>query len=643
MNLLRGAWTVLHLELSLLWGFPRLRFLVPGIVVIPAVYAFIYLDSVWDPASRTGALPVAIVNLDEGAAFGGQQLSLGAELERSLRERGAFGFYSENSEGRAREAVRRGEAAFALVIPRGFSAGALSAAAPGAGKLLVFASEGNNYTGAGFARRFASELGHRVNETLNERRWSLVLGTTASSMDQLQRLHDGMDQLRQAAHQLQKALNSAVEASSRLASEAARYSEAVTQAAMSLQAAGASARGLDAKRPQAADLQALREGAQRVQSSQAELSRALLRLEEGARSLRAGMGELKQQADSLPLIGERLGDSLNPMLEGGTALQAGLRLAADASSTLQLGNRDLADGVLQLVDGVNQAAVGVGSLAARLPPDERLEEWGSGGRALADATARLGQALLPMQAGAVRLEAGLLTVAAALPRSLAGPDGTAGGLAASVEPQLDIDAPVANNGMGFLPNFIPVALWLGAVMSAFVFHIRRLPQAVADLPRLSLLSGKVMFLGLINLAQAACVLLMCQLLLGLNPVHATGLALTMAVSALTFMLLILFLVRLMGDLGKGVALVLLILQLSAAGGVMPVELASDFYGAISPWLPITWSVRGVRASAFGAFGSEWGTAVGIIVLFGAGFALLSLMVGRWQFVASDEQRMAIDI
>ena len=156
------------------------------------------------------------------------------------------------------------------------------------------------------------------------------------------------------------------------------------------------------------------------------------------------------------------------------------------------------------------------------------------------------------------------------------------------------------------------------------------------------MAGKVSFLAAINLAQAGCVLLMCQLLLGLNPVHALGLALTMALSALTFMLLILLLVRLMGDLGKGVALVLLILQLSAAGGVMPVELASDFYGAISPWLPITWAVRGVRASAFGAFGDEWGTAVGVLLLFGLAFASLGVLTGRWQFVERHEQRLAID-
>jgi putative membrane protein len=117
----------------------------------------------------------------------------------------------------------------------------------------------------------------------------------------------------------------------------------------------------------------------------------------------------------------------------------------------------------------------------------------------------------------------------------------------------------------------------------------------------------------------------------------------MACSAITFMLLILLLVRLLGDAGKGAALVLLIVQLSAAGGVMPIELTNDFYATISPWLPFTWSVKAVRASAFGAFGDEWGAALSVLLVFTAVFTLLLLVVGRWRFVPDEEHRPAMDV
>ena len=63
--------------------------------------------------------------------------------------------------------------------------------------------------------------------------------------------------------------------------------------------------------------------------------------------------------------------------------------------------------------------------------------------------------------------------------------------------------------------------------------------------------------------------------------------------------------RAFGDAGKAAALILLILQLSSAGGVMPVELSGSFYQSISPWLPFTWVIKALRASMFGAFDGQW--------------------------------------
>ena len=62
----RQAGLVAQLELQLFRRYPRLLAAVLGIVFIPAVYAFIYLESVWDPVGRTAELPALIVNQDEG-------------------------------------------------------------------------------------------------------------------------------------------------------------------------------------------------------------------------------------------------------------------------------------------------------------------------------------------------------------------------------------------------------------------------------------------------------------------------------------------------------------------------------------------------------------------------------------------------
>ena len=643
MRLLSSALAVARLEGSLFRRYPKLRVSVMGIVLIPALYAFIYLSSVWDPASRTAQLPALIVNQDAGTEVQGKPVNLGRDLTASLQARQAFGFTVAADAEQARRAVREGTVLFALIIPPQFSAQAMGAATAGAGKLVVVASEGNNYAGAGFARRFAAELGHQLNETLNEKRWEAVLGATSSSADSLARLREGVGRLQAGALALNTGLGQAHDGSLQLAGGLGKLSDNVSLLGDGVKQLGAGARTLDARKPAAADLQALKTGASQLAAGHADLQKGLGQLETGAGKLAEGAGQLRDQTKGIPIVGGKVSAGAGQLADGAVQLQGGIKAAGQGQAKLMGGAQALSKGVDQLADGFAAYAGGVSQLASKFPADAQLDELSAGGRTAAQAGQQLAVGLGKLQAGSGQLSAGLATLAAALPASVPGLAGTAKGLAASVEPTLEIDAPVANQGQGMAPNFIPVSLWLGAVMTAFIFHLRRLPEAAAVHARPALLLGKMGILGSINLAQATMVFLMSALLLHLQPAHAAGLALTMVVASLTFMLIILLLVRLFGDAGKAVALILLILQLSSAGGVMPVELTNGFFRAISPWLPFTWAVRAVRASAFGAFGNEWAAALGTLACFGLGAFVLGALIGHWKFVAPDEHRPAMDI
>lgn len=643
MQLFRNAFEVAKQESGLFRRFPKLRTSLAGIVLIPALYAFIYLTSVWDPASRTQSLPVALVNLDKGTQVNGQPIHVGADLQHNLEEKKTFGFFSVVDPEVARQAVRDGKALFALIIPSDFSANAMSASQAGGDKLVVFASEGNNYSGAGFAKRFAAELSHQVNETLNEKRWTAVLGATASSADSLARLRQGVHQLQEGSRALNAGLKAANEGSDKLAIGSNSLATNVTLLTEGVKQLGAGARTLDQKKPSNADLQSLKSGAAQLAAGQAQLQSNLPALEEGARQITEGAGQLRDQSKSIPLMGAKVSGAAGQLADGAGQLGKGLHAVGDAQAKLATGSQVLSKGVADLSDGFSAYASGVSTLAAKFPKDLQLDELSAGGRTLVKASEQLHGGLDQLQAGSSKLAGGLDTLSSALPAGVPALAGSAKGLANTVEPQIEIDAPVRNNGTGFAPNFIPVALWLGAVMTAFIFHLRRLPKETAHYSRLSLLLGKMGILGATTLAQASVVFLMALFVLALQPVHALGLFLIMAASSLTFMLLILALVRAFGDAGKAIALILLILQLSSAGGIMPIELTNDFFHAVSPWLPFTWAVKGVRASAFGAFNSQWASVLGVLCLFSLVALLLATYVGKWKFVDQDEHRPAMDI
>jgi putative membrane protein len=400
---------------------------------------------------------------------------------------------------------------------------------------------------------------------------------------------------------------------------------------------------MDARKPAPQDLAALKAGAAQLAAGHADLGRGLVELEAGGHKLTEGAQQLRDQTQGIPIVGGKISAGAGQLADGAAQLTSGLGTARAGEAKLADGAQGLSKGVTALTDGMAALGSGISTLAARVPADDKLDPLQAGSRALADGNHQLGSGLGQLSAGSRQLTAGLDLLAHSLPASVEKLGGTARGLAVSVEPEVQIDAAVPNNGTGFAPNFLPVALWLGAVMTAFIFHLRRLPAAVSERSHITLLLGKFMLLGSIVVAQAMVVLLMATLVLKIHAAHLGGLALTLALASLTFMLIILALVRAFGDAGKALALILLILQLSSAGGIVPIELTSSFFRDLNPWLPFTWVVRAVRASMFGAFDSDWLQALGVVALAALVAFTFAARVGRWRFVPPEEHRPAMDI
>ena len=65
--------------------------------------------------------------------------------------------------------------------------------------------------------------------------------------------------------------------------------------------------------------------------------------------------------------------------------------------------------------------------------------------------------------------------------------------------------------------------------------------------------------------------------------------------AITFMAIVQFATAIFGDVGRFLCIILLTLQLTACGGTFPIETAPKFYNLINPFMPMTYTVDGLRA------------------------------------------------
>ena len=642
MAFFRDAAAIIRSELTLVRRFSKLRVAAVGIIVIPALYALIYLYSVRDPGAHTGELKAAIVNLDRGMDYHGQSVNMGQDVASLLKEKRTFGFVDVAVEEDAKREVRLGRLAFALIIPKDFSANAVPGNEAAGGRLVMYVSEGNNYNGANLAKRFAAELGHQVNINLNEKRWSLVLSKATGSLDKLTELRRGVQAIRDGSHRVNEGLARAEAGSKALAVAADGLSDGVGQLTEGVKQLGAGLRTMDQQRPSAQDLAALNSGVAELATGRAGLDQGLLGLQGGAQKLATGAGELRDDTQSIPIVGGRISKASGQLAEGARQLGVGLQVAKIGNAQLADGTERLGNGVAKLTDAVAVGGAGIHTTANKLPADAKLDELAAGGHSLAASAQDLRSGLAHLQAGSQELASGIDLLNRNLPADIIGPGGSARGLADSVEPAMEIVAPVPNNGAGFAPNFLATSLWMGAVLSAFLMRLRQLPKSAGHASRPARLAGKLGIPAAIVVAQCAVVMLMTLFLLGLNIDGLPTFMLTLVLSSITFLLVIVALARAFGDVGKAATLLLLILQLSSAGGVIPVELSGGIYQAVSPWLPFTWVIKALRASMFGAFDNGWlipWLALGLISTLAW---LMACYSGSWTLVKPDEYRPAIE-
>lgn len=91
-----------------------------GIVFIPGIYAWLNIDSNWNPYGNTGNLPIAVVNKDDGVEILGSEVNIGNEIEKSLKTNDGMKWTFVNEDS-AKAGVEKGEYYGSIIIPDNFS------------------------------------------------------------------------------------------------------------------------------------------------------------------------------------------------------------------------------------------------------------------------------------------------------------------------------------------------------------------------------------------------------------------------------------------------------------------------------------------------------------------------------------------
>lgn len=391
---------------------------------------------------------------------------------------------------------------------------------------------------------------------------------------------------------------------------------------------------------QASGLHALNDGATSVDAGAQQLSAGSNALSQGLKTLSSGAQQSDAGAKKLSAGLSSLDENMPKLVQGGTQLNAASTSLVTATSQLNAGAGTLSGGLQTLNSKIPSLANGLNTLNTQSDTlVVSISKAASGSQQLSEGSATIAK-------GSGNLATALSSGAQKVPSYTESQAKTISGKASQpVTVSSTRNHEVGNTGTGMLPYFLGLALWLGA-LSTFMMR----PSLRAKLMRkhcsaLVVTLGSYLPYAVLGMVQAIAAVSVVHWGIGVDIANLGGLFLfTMFVSC-CYMAVSQACIVLLGDPGKFVLILLMVTQLTSGGGTYPVETTPGFFRAVSPYLPMTYVIKGVRSQIAG--GSVFvGPAIAPLLMWGLGALLvtfISASILMRQVRNSNSQEMPLSV
>lgn len=707
-----------------------------GVLVIPLLYSYFYLEAFWDPYARLDSVPVAVVNLDKGATINGKTRNVGEEICDNLKEDGSLKFDFTDADT-AKDGVLNQKYYASITIPADFSSN-ISTASENTEKLhskiIYSANQKKNYLAAQILENAMPTIKDTVNSSIDKEIIQTLSDKLNSVPDQMGELQDGLNQLYDGSSTLKDgtakldsgatdlkdgsktlsdgasklsngaaSLKSGVSEYTSNVSKASAGSATVQQGVLAYTTNAATASqgasdlykgvkkvsgGVDLITSNVEDsistlndtapeekLKMLESGSAKVSgglkqldsaydTTMADIKQALIaygktgneqylaaaekgidtisknitalssgasEVNDGVSLVTGGLRTVKSETQTLYAglqevqAGFGTEKTKDTVLYGAYNLSAGLSVLTSNNDALNTGAATLSAGLGQLANGASQLKTGSTALSSG------ASQVADGAVDLYNGVVTLKNGTSSLDSGAEELKDGVKTAKDGVDDSVADTNEqlkALDGLADYVgdEPvttETEYVQPVENYGSAFAPYFMCLSLWVGGLMIFFGIYLdykRKIPSLSKD-SKYPVRRG-LAFIG-ISAAQGIALALIIKFALGIVVNNFALLIASCILVSLTFMAIIQFFLMFTGNIGKFVALFLLILQLTSCAGTFPLETQSNFFIVINKFLPMTYSTQLFKEAISGTAGSWAGKNALVLIAFLAVFVIIT--------------------
>lgn len=185
---------------------------------------------------------------------------------------------------------------------------------------------------------------------------------------------------------------------------------------------------------------------------------------------------------------------------------------------------------------------------------------------------------------------------------------------------------IANYGSSMAPFYSVLSIWIGGIVLVAMLKVNVSDKCTEGLENVKLYQvyfGRFITFLIVGLFQSTLIALGDLLYLGIQCEHPFLFLLACWFSSIVFVNIIYTLTVSLGDIGKAVSVILLVVQVAGTGGTFPIEVAPKFFQAVYPLLPFTHSMAALREMVGGMYGMNYWIDLGKLAI----FLVISLIVG----------------
>ncbi|MGX7088432.1 YhgE/Pip family protein [Gemella morbillorum] len=159
---------------------------------------------------------------------------------------------------------------------------------------------------------------------------------------------------------------------------------------------------------------------------------------------------------------------------------------------------------------------------------------------------------------------------------------------------------IKNYGSAMTPFYTVLSIWVGALLMSSLLTTKVEDEEGKYKPCEKYFGRWILFL-VISLFQTLVITLGDMYILGTQAVSPYRFVFYGLLISALFSSIIYTIVHLLGNVGKAICIILLVLQLGSSGGTFPIQMTSSFFQALYPKVPFTYSIGLLREAVGGVY------------------------------------------